>query len=243
MRVKFYNLQIDCYSTDTFLNSIANDFEENKAKSVLFINAYCFNISQNNLAYKNAILNSDYILNDGIGVKIAGILNKIRFPENLNGTDLIPKIIEFAHKNHKRIYLLGSTDSIIKKTQINLENKYSGIKIVGIHNGFFTEKEEAGIVNEINTLKTDLLIVGMGVPRQELFVNRNIGMLTNVKLCISGGAIIDFISGEIKRAPLWIRKINFEWAYRLYLEPSRMWKRYIIGNLLFFINLFKIKIS
>jgi N-acetylglucosaminyldiphosphoundecaprenol N-acetyl-beta-D-mannosaminyltransferase len=243
MRSKFYNLHIDFYSSSEIISSITNDLTQNITKSVFFINAYCFNTSQNNTIYAKAINNSDYILNDGIGIKIAGIINGTKFKENLNGTDLIPQIIKIAHIHGKSIYLLGSTEFIINKTKANIEKEFQGIKIVGVHNGFFNENEEENLVNEINTLKPDILIVGMGVPKQELFIDRNKSKLNQVKVCIAGGAIIDFISGDIKRAPLWIRKINFEWAYRLYLEPKRMWRRYIVGNFMFFYYILKLKIT
>ena len=89
MRIKFYNLFIDIYTTKIFLKELSEVFNGNSAKSLVFINAHCFNTSQKNKDYRNAVLASDYILNDGIGVKIGGILNNTKFPENLNGTDFI----------------------------------------------------------------------------------------------------------------------------------------------------------
>ena len=103
MRGKFYHVQIDWYSKDSFLNSIINDLKENNTKSLVFINAHCFNVSYKNIVYRNAISDSDYILNDGIGIKIAGIINRTKFVENLNGTDLIPQIIELAYNNQQKI--------------------------------------------------------------------------------------------------------------------------------------------
>ena len=82
----------------------------------------------------------------------------------------------------------------------------------------------------------------MGVPRQELWIMNNKERLPKVKLFVAGGAILDFISGEINRAPQWIRRINMEWMYRLCLEPKRMWKRYLTGNFLFFYHVFKFKL-
>jgi len=242
MRSPFYNISLDVIDENEALVLFAETLKGNTCKSLFFVNAHCFNESQKNYQYKKSLLNADIILNDGIGIKIGGILAGIKLKENLNGTDLIPKIIKLAAKEKKTIYLLGSKKNIIIKTKENLEKLIPDIEIVGIHDGYFSENNVHEIIEDINNKKPDILIVGMGVPRQELWIDEYKNQLNSVKLCVAGGAIIDFISGEIARAPKWIRYINMEWAYRLYLEPSRMWKRYIIGNNLFFFYIFLYKL-
>ena len=82
----------------------------------------------------------------------------------------------------------------------------------------------------INRTDAQIVVLGMGVPRQELWAHRNREHLPNVRLLISGGAILDFVSGAIPRAPLWMRRLRLEWLFRLCLEPRRMWRRYIVGS-------------
>ena len=243
MRKSFYNIYTDTLDENEALSLCSETLKGNKCKSLFFINAHCFNVAQKNIEYRNALLNSDFVLNDGIGIKIAGILARIKFKENLNGTDLIPKIIELSAKQKKKIYILGSKKEIIVKTKENLENLVSNIEIIGVHDGYFSDSDIPEIIKDINNTKADILIIGMGVPRQEIWIDKYKSQLNTVKLCIAGGAIIDFISGEIKRAPKWIRNINMEWAYRLYIEPGRMWKRYIIGNNLFFFYILLYKLG
>ncbi len=238
MRIPFYNISIDVLHEKEVINAIDKLFKEDSPHSLFFINAHCFNLAKKNIDYVSAIKNASLVLNDGIGISIAGRIAGVKFPDNLNGTDLIPTIIKMGYEQNKRFYFLGTKDHQLYLAKNNLETLYPGIQIAGMHNGFFSTEETHKIINEINALKIDILIVGMGVPRQELWIHENISKLKTVKLCIAGGAILDFISGEIHRAPLWIRKIKMEWAFRLLLEPKRMWKRYLIGNLVFFYNLF-----
>jgi N-acetylglucosaminyldiphosphoundecaprenol N-acetyl-beta-D-mannosaminyltransferase len=239
MRIPFYNLSIDLLNEKEALLACQQTLEGERTKALFFINAHCFNVAQKDKKYHGALQNADYVFNDGVGISIAGKMAGIKFPDNLNGTDLIPKIIALGARQNKSFFLLGSKSDHVEKTKTNLEKKYPGIQIKGIRDGFFQQEQDAEIIHQINQLGIDILLVGMGVPRQELWIDKNKNELTTVRLCIAGGAIIDFLSGEIKRAPVWMRKVYFEWIFRLLLEPKRMWRRYLFGNIVFFFHIFK----
>ena len=198
-----------------------------------FLNAHCFNISMKDKEYRKIVSSSNFILNDGIGIEIAARLDNKTFNKNLNGTDLIPKILE-NFKNEK-IYLLGAKEENVKLAVENLVNKH-GLKVVGYSNGYF-EKSDS-VVRHINDSEASILLIGMGVPIQEKWAYDNRNQL-NCKMIINGGAIIDFLSENIKRAPLFMRKLKLEWLYRLIQEPKRLWKRYLLGNIIFFLNLIR----
>ena len=240
MKTNFYNIKIDLLNKDNALSCIRNVLFQEHHKTLYFLNAHCFNLAQKNAKYFSALQSADYLLNDGIGITIGGRLKRIIFPDNLNGTDFIPLIIKEGYDSNKTFYLLGTKDHVLEKTIANLEKIYPGIKIIGVHNGFFTNAEGENIINEINRLKTEIVIVGMGVPQQEIWIHENKNAMSHVKLFVAGGAILDFLSGTISRAPKWMRQIRIEWVYRLCLEPKRMWKRYILGNFLFFYNIFQV---
>ena len=160
----------------------------------------------------------------------------------MNGTDFIPNIINLANKYKKNIYLLGGKPGIAELAKDNIIAKYNSCNIVGVSDGYFDSDKNDYIVNDIVSKKTDILIVGMGGPTQELWIENNREKLEGVKIAIAGGAILDFMSGEIKRAPRFVRKFKAEWIYRLYLEPKRLFRRYIIGNFEFFYYIIKSKI-
>lgn len=238
MRIEFYNLVLDDINTTEGLEDVGKFLSSNKNHLILFINAHCFNIAQKNALYKETILSADLVLNDGIGVKL-GMRLKKQFPkENMNGTDFIPRVLELAAKERKNVFFLGGKPGVCEKAARNAKLQFQELNIVGCNDGYFQNDEE--IIEKINSLKTDVLIVGMGVPRQELWIAENIRKL-NTKVCIAGGAIIDFQAGNVKRAPIWMQRMYLEWIYRLLQEPRRLWKRYIIGNVVFFINILKLR--
>lgn len=236
MRSLFFNVPIDIMSREEVLDSCLKIMQGEKCKLLYFINAHCLNVAQKSKNYLQSLFEADIVLNDGIGMKIASFLTKYRFKDNLNGTDLIPQLIQLSVLHGKKIYLIGGKPGVAILAKKRLEKQYPAIKICGVNHGYFSPRDPA-IICDINRSKPDVLIVGMGVPLQELWIKDAKNELSSVKLCVAGGAILDFISGTIPRAPLWMRKLNLEWFYRLILEPDRMWRRYVLGNFKFFANI------
>lgn len=234
MKTNFLGIRIDILDEKEALRQLRDYLTDEGFKTVCFLNAHCFNVSQNNVAYKNALNNSTLVLNDGIGVKIGLKMCNINEKANMNGTDFIPKVIKIAADLNKNIYLLGGKPGMVDKVEKNLRSVFPSCNIVGKRHGYFYDYENTEVIEDIVVKKTDLIIVGMGVPIQELWLNNNKVQLNSVKLGIAGGAILDFLAGDIKRAPEFIRKIKLEWLFRLCLEPRRLWKRYVIGNVAFF---------
>ncbi|MBV4432328.1 WecB/TagA/CpsF family glycosyltransferase [Clostridium tyrobutyricum] len=209
--------------------------------SIFFINAHCFNVAQQNKKYLDIINKSDLLLNDGIGIELACKINGIKVLENMNGTDFIPRLLNLASIKNKKVYLLGAKEYVVNKAKINIVNKFHNINVVGQHSGYFDNKEKELIIDEINDKNVDILILGMGVPMQEIWIEKNKKKLKTVRICIAGGAIIDFLSGTVNRAPMIMRKLKLEWIYRLINEPKRLWRRYLIGNFIFIYYIIKYK--
>lgn len=240
MRVPFYNINLDLLDHQEVLNRCLKYLEVPKCHTVFFINAHCFNVAQQQAEYAKAIDGAELLLNDGVGIKLASLAAGIPLKENLNGTDLIPKILKLAGEHRKRVFFLGGVDGVAQDAAHKAKKAYPGLEIAGWHSGYFSLEQENALVRQINDSGAQILVLGMGVPRQELWAARNKTTLENVRMVIGGGAILDFISGHIPRAPLWLRKINMEWVYRFYLEPARMWKRYTTGIFLFFYNVIRL---
>ena len=108
------------------------------------------------------------------------------------------------------------------------------MQISGIHHGYFKPEENDQIIKMINDSGAEVLLVGMGVPMQEFWIMNNKDQFREVKIALAAGAVMDFISGHIKRAPSWVRKIKMEWFHRFLKEPGRLFNRYFIGNIRFF---------
>jgi len=125
--------------------------------------------------------------------------------------------------------------------KMELENKYEGLKIAGTYHGFFDKvNENENILQMINESKADILLVAFGAPYQEKWINSNFSKL-NPTILMGVGGLFDFYSGNIKRAPDWMREIGMEWLYRFSREPKRMWKRYFVGNPVFIYRVLKFK--
>ena len=242
-RSRYFNLPIDIFDTIELLDLCSKYYQGVGNNLIFFINAHCFNLAQHSADYRNALETADLVLNDGIGIRLGSLLAGIRVKENMNGTDLIPKIIEHGASSGMKVYLLGGEKNIAAIAKENLLNRIPGLLLVGERSGYFDFDDDQEIIDEIISLDTDILIVGMGVPRQELWLAKNKERLSGVKLSIAGGAIIDFLAHKVKRAPKWMQKSGLEWLFRLIQEPVRLFRRYFLGIPIFIFNILMLKFS
>ena len=164
---------------------------------------------------------------DSIGVIIAGKLQKKPFKERIPGQAYFRKVLETAEKEGWTVYLLGGKDDIPLKTKQNVEKLYPKLKIVGYHEGFFEKDSEEDVINEINRLQPNVLFVAMGAPKQEKWIAKHQKEL-KVDVAAGQGGTFDYEAGNIKRAPKWIQKIGMEWLWRLFLQPSRIKRMYVL---------------
>ena len=202
-----------------------------------FINAHCLNIAYKNREYKKVLNSCSAVFADGIGAKIGAKMLGYEVEENVNGTDMFPLLAQKPY----RIYLLGGAPGVAAKALENARALNGKAEFVGCADGFFCDKSEKAVFAEIKALQPDIVLVAMGVPKQEMWINEHLHDLPGC-VAIGVGGLLDFVSERISRAPLWMRKCNIEWCYRLYNEPIRLFKRYIIGNPLFILRVYWCKI-
>ena len=241
MKSRLLNIDIDLFDDEEeVLALLSKDIDSGRSIELFFLNAHCFNLAQKDREYFDILNSCDYLLNDGIGIKIASKIEKLVLKKNLNGTDFIPEIAEMAAKKGCKIFLLGAKDGIAEEAAVKLKEKFEGLQIAGVHSGYGLDES---VLEMINNSKADILIAGMGVPMQEKWIRENKSKLGSVKLFVGGGAILDFLSQRIRRAPLFMRKFGLEWVFRLCLEPGRLWRRYLVGNFLFFYYILVLKLG
>lgn len=196
---------------------------------VFIVNAHTLNLAWENPRYRDILNSADLVLNDGVGLNWAARLFGDPFPENLVGTDFIPRLMgEFQEKGYS-FYFLGSPPGVAEKAAHNLRGRFPRLRILGAHHGYFAPEEEKQVISEINRLNPDILLVGLGNPFQEEWIHRNFKSL-NVKVSIGVGAFFDYMSGRVRRAPRWMLNNGMEWVFRLLVEPKRLWRRYLVGN-------------
>ena len=219
------------------LQQIDDLVQTKRPHHVAFINAHCLNIACKNQEYKQILNDCSVVFADGIGAKIGAKMLGFKVEENVNGTDMFPLLAQSPY----RIYLFGGAPGVAE-TALKKAKKLNGkAEFIGCADGFFSAKSEEEIFAELAELKADILLVALGVPKQEEWISRNLSKLPGC-VAIGVGGLLDFVSERIPRAPLWMRKANLEWCFRLYCEPIRLFKRYIIGNPLFIARVFQSKL-
>jgi exopolysaccharide biosynthesis WecB/TagA/CpsF family protein len=205
-----------------------------------FLNAHNANVACADADFSDA-LSRFLVLPDGVGVDVAArLLYGSKFPANLNGTDFVPALLKSVEKPLK-VGLLGATRRNADAAAAVLARIAPQHAFTVVHDGFFTVEQEPEILSGIAALRPDVLLVAMGVPRQEFWIDRNLTS-RHCTLPIAVGALLDFLSGAVPRAPLWVRRLRMEWLYRLVQEPGRLWRRYIVGNPLFLTRVLKQKL-
>ncbi|WP_406873644.1 WecB/TagA/CpsF family glycosyltransferase [Aminobacter sp. P9b] len=222
--------------------SLLSDFIREKTfTKVGFLNAHNANVACSNKEFA-AALDDFLVLADGIGVDIAARwLYGAPFPANLNGTDFVPALLLAADKP-LTVGLLGATRENAERAAQRLGEIAPQHRFVVVHDGFFTAQEEPAVIASLAALRPDILLVAMGVPRQEFWIARNLGS-EHCTLPIAVGALLDFLSGSVPRAPEWMRRLRLEWLFRLVIEPGRLWRRYIVGNPLFLLRVLRQKLA
>lgn len=201
---------------------------------VCFANAHTLNQTVKNERAREALQRA-VVLNDGLGVDLASrLLFGRRFPENLNGTDFVPAYLRRTRHRY-RLFLLGSRPEVAERAAARLKAMAPQHQIVGCHHGYLDACDTDAIVERIRDSGADVLLVAMGNPQQELWLTEHLAA-TGCRLGIGVGALFDFLAGAVPRAPQWMRRARIEWAYRMMLEPGRLWRRYLVGMPLFLMH-------
>lgn len=166
---------------------------------------------------------ADLVVPDGIGVVWASKYSKIRLPERVAGYDLGQNLMAELANTEETFYFFGGAPGVASTAARKMMKKYPGLKIVGVHNGYFDEKEEKKIIQDIKKAAPSVLLVGLGAPKQEKWIYDNI-RLTGAKVAIGVGGSFDVMAGNVKRAPKIFQKLGLEWFHRLITQPTR-WRR------------------
>jgi exopolysaccharide biosynthesis WecB/TagA/CpsF family protein len=207
-----------------------------------FANPDCINIAQVNFGYRRVLQRADRVFADGSGVRIAARILGQKMADNVNGTDLFPELCRSAARHGLRLFLLGARPGLADATAVAMRERHPGLVIAGTAHGYFDAAQTCGVIDRINASGADVLLVAMGAPQQELWLSRHAAALAP-PVRIGVGGLFDYYSGRIPRAPAWIREAGCEWVWRLACEPSRLWKRYLVGNPLFLARVLRQRIA
>lgn len=184
-----------------------------------------------NAAWQDMISEADQIHADGMPmVLFSKLLSANPVPERVATTDLVHAVADRAQRAGVSFYFLGGTEEINGKAVAAMQATYPSLVFAGRRNGYFSPEEEADVVADIRAAKPDILWVGLGFPNEQAFVSRNIDNLRGVGVVKTSGGLFDFLSGKNRRAPTWMQRVGLEWAFRTWLEPRRLGRRYLVTS-------------
>lgn len=181
---------------------------------------------------RQSVIESNIINADGQSVVWASRILGTPLPERVAGIDLMTNMVALAAEKKYRVFFLGAKEQIVKKVVDIYAEQYSPDIIAGYRNGYFGKEEEENIARQIAASEADILFVAITSPKKEIFLNKYKHIIRTPFIMGVGGSF-DVVAGFTKRAPAWMQKNGLEWLYRVYQEPKRMWKRYLITNTLF----------
>lgn len=239
-KLYIFGIEITDISREELINTVINMAKSCKNRRIFYVNVHALNIAYRCPRFRSLLSSADLVFNDGYGVNVASALIGKRLDNRNTPPDWIDELAKIAISNGVAFFFLGDEDFVVSKAKHIMAERHPNLRIVGIHHGFFTKNgvENNVIVSKINATSPHILFVGMGMPTQEFWIDDNIDSL-NVNVYLSVGALFRWYSGIEERAPKWITDHGFEWLARLASHPVKHFKRYVIGNAIFFIRFVK----
>lgn len=235
---KFNVLGVKVSSLTNFelLNYISDTVRSGKRCTILSGNIHSYNLAYNNIWLREFMNTAEIIRLDGFGVRLAALLLGKTTPPRSTWADFGWQLAEFTAKQGFSLYFLGAKPGVVEEAIEKLSERYPELRVAGCHHGYFNKtidhSDTIRIIEEINKTTPDILIIGLGMPIQERWLSENRSKL-NVNVVMTGGAVFDYLSGDLKRAPKWMTDNGLEWLGRMMVEPGRLWRRYLIGGPLF----------
>ena len=232
-------VRVDAVSLDDAISHLRAFADECSGRAVHLCNAYTLSLARRDRAFAEAIERGDLNLPDG--APLAWIGRRVGFTQmrrRVYGPDLMLATLRAGRAWGLRHYLYGSTPEVSDKLARRLTAIAPGITLVGVESPPFralSPPEEAELVERIRHARPDIVWVGLGTPRQDLFVERFRDRVGTTLVAV--GAAFDFLAGAKRQAPVWMQNWGLEWAFRLATEPRRLWRRYLIGNVVFLTGL------
>ena len=210
MKAEILGVNVDSVTMSQAVENIGVLIKSKKPSLVATANAEMLMLANSDFELKKILNSAAMVTPDGAGTVWAARHLGYDMPERVAGVDLVTNLL---NKNY-RFYFFGAAEGVAKKAAEKFKN------VVGVRNGFFNQNDEPQIIADINSKHVDILLVGLGVPKQEKWIFKNLDKL-NVPVCIGVGGTFDVLAGNIKRAPQWMQKAKLEWLFRAMLQPSR----------------------
>jgi N-acetylglucosaminyldiphosphoundecaprenol N-acetyl-beta-D-mannosaminyltransferase len=232
--VRVLGVRVDVIDREGLERSILSNVHNGTPRVYAYVNVHAINIARRDDHFRNFLNSAAVTYCDGEGVRLGARLLGKRLPRRTVLTYWVWDLCRLMERDGLSVYLLGGRSDVVARAVQILGQKLQHLKIAGYHHGYFIKagEESRKVVEEINNSGADVLFVGFGMPLQEHWINDHLGFLRS-PIILPSGSMIDYVAGEKKPTPSWLAHAGFEWLYRLWREPRRLWRRYLIGNPLF----------
>lgn len=229
-KIQLLNVNIDNICKEDVISYIVKTIKSNKKATISYVNLHALNISFNDPCFRNFLNESQITFCDGFGIHLASRLTGQKMDFRFTPPDWIDELCSAITQNKWGLFLLGSRQDVAESAATQLRQAHPGLDIT-THHGYFDKQgpENEAIINLIDQSNAKILLVGMGMPIQEKWIQDNFSRLSEVQICMPVGALFDFIAKTTPRGPRFLTDHGFEWLTRLFIEPGRLWSRYLIG--------------
>lgn len=219
-RINILGAPVDRITVSDVLHLFERFLREDAHRLIFTVDASSIYMSTYRDDVRDVFNRADLITPDGAGVVWAARHKGVPIPERVSGVDLVKHLFALSARTGGRLYLLGAAPGVAEKAAERLTKQFPGSIVVGTHDGYFTKEQEPRLVAQIAAAKPDVLLVAMGVPRQELFILDHRDQI-GAKINMGVGGSFDVYSGVAKRAPVWVQRIHCEWLFRLLQDPKK----------------------
>jgi N-acetylglucosaminyldiphosphoundecaprenol N-acetyl-beta-D-mannosaminyltransferase len=242
-KVNILNINVSAGDAESILNEAVQLVDNNKKFYICTVNAYLAVKANEDRELLKILNNAGIVIPDGMPLVWYSRLSGKPIPERISGYEFFYNFSNIANKNNYSYFFFGGTNDIVLAGIKNrLEKEFENIKVKGLVcppiMDTFPDEFDDYVISAINKCKPDILWVGLSAPKQEKWIYKNIDRL-NIRMAFGIGAAFNFYANIIKRAPLWMQKAGLEWLYRIFMEPKRLFKKYLINNTRFIILIFK----
>lgn len=231
-RIQILGITIDPLTMKETVDAVEQYVLKKYPLHLMGVNADKINQCHEDEKIKKIVNESGIINADGASVVLASKFLGAPVPERVAGIDLMQNLLELSNKKRYSVYFFGAKEEILQDMLKAFKQRYPDLDVVGYRNGYFSPEDEEKIQEDIKDRKPDFVFVGITSPKKEYIIQSFMDNGINAVFMGVGGSF-DVLSGHIKRAPLWMQKLNLEWLFRVANEPKRLFKRYFVGNISF----------
>ena len=243
-KANILGVNVDMIRLVEVLERIRSTVKDNRRAIITYIHVMGLHMAYEQEWFRQFLNSAEVVFCDGMGVKLGGRLLGYDIPERFAVTDWIWPLVEMAETQGFSFYFLGNPPGTAEKAACRMLERFPGLAILGTQHGFFDKSpfhpENEAVIAKINAARPNILLVGLGMPAQERWLQENWERL-EVNVAITCGAVFEYIAGELKRGPRWMTHHYMEWLARLIISPKRYGKRYLVDNPLFLYRIFKQK--